>query len=65
MNLNLFSLTAYDIIKENKHQIINDAHKKYFQKEREKYDMILSTMGQIIGHTERINPTHYTANPKQ
>lgn len=64
-NLNLMSLVAYDVIKENKHQMVNDAHKKYFQKEREKYNQILSTMGQIIGHTERINPTHYTKNPKQ
>lgn len=64
-NLNIMSLVAYDTLKENKHQIINDAHKKYFQQEREKYSQILSTMWQIIGHTERINPTHYTTNPKQ
>jgi len=64
-HLNLASLVAYDIAKLNKSTVINDEHKKYFQQERTKYDEILSTMWQILGHTERINPTHVTQDPIQ
>jgi hypothetical protein len=65
IHLNMSSMTAFDLAKINKSQLVSDAHKKYFQQEREKYSHILSTMQQIVGHTERINPTHYTTNPLQ
>jgi hypothetical protein len=45
--------------------VMNDNHKKYFQQERTKYDELISTMWQILGNTERINPTHFTENPNQ
>jgi hypothetical protein len=64
-HLNLFSLTAFDLAKINKSQLVSDAHKEYFQQERDKYSKLTSLMQQILGHTERINPTHYTKNPLQ
>lgn len=64
-NLETYSQVAYDIMKKNKSEVLQDKTKEYFQQENTKYDEILSTMGQIIGHTERINPTHYVDNPKQ
>lgn len=64
IHLNIYSLVAFDLAKINKSQLISDAHKKYIQKEREKYNQILTTMWQIMWHTERINPEHIISNPK-
>lgn len=64
-HLDIYKSVAYDIMKRNKSEVLQDKTKEYFQQENTKYDEILSTMWQIIGHTERINPTHYVDNPKQ
>lgn len=55
----------YEIMKKNKSEVLQDKTKEYFQQENTKYDEILTTMWYIIGHTERINPTHFVDNPKQ
>jgi len=65
MHLDIFSRWSAEIAKENKSTVLNDKHKEYVQSERESYWVILSTMQQILGHTERINPTHYTPDPLQ
>lgn len=64
-HLSIYSLVAYDSLNNNKSEVMNDNHKKYFQQERTKYDELISTMWQILGNTERINPTHFTENPNQ
>jgi len=65
LHLDMYSLVAYDIAKENKSIVVNDAHQEYFQWVRDKYSDLLSTMQFIIWSTERINPTHYTSDPLQ
>jgi hypothetical protein len=43
-HLSIYSLVAYDSLNNNKSEVMNDNHKKYFQQERTKYDELISTM---------------------
>jgi len=57
---------GYDLLKLNKSQCRQDEHKKYVQKERDKYNGLLDLMRDIIGFLERMvnGWVSKTKNPK-
>lgn len=72
MNLVNFKLDAYRQIAYirlglNKQEVLEDSRQEYFQKERTKYDALLSNMQTILGYIGRLSQwvTHWTPNPLQ
>ena len=65
--LDIYMNVADNVLKLNKSEFLQDAHKEYVQQEREKYDELLTTMMNIIGHAGRLarGMTHWTPNPLQ
>lgn len=65
--LDIYTRVADNVIKLNKSEFLQDAHKKYLIEERKKYDALLNDMIAIIGHSGRLarGMTHWTPNPLQ
>lgn len=65
--LDVYSQVAYSRMSENKPQVLADTRQEYFQKERTKYDALLSSMQTILGYIGRLSQgvTHWTPNPLQ
>lgn len=65
--LDIYLWVADNVLKLNKNEVLQDGHKEYVQKEREKYDELLNTMLNIIGHAGRLARwlTHTTKHPLQ
>ena len=63
--LSINKYIAINILKLNKYQIRKDERKKYFQKERKKYDNLLDNIMVNLGFLERIwqKTSSFTRNP--